>query len=216
MSLGTVSFLRYLGFTYVGINPVRSWCTCGPEIRIHILLPQGDDDTTRKLRFRRSESGTCPQSKESEVRCYAMIALYIAPCMYTCPPKLQPTPCKYNQERPPYRRSSCALGTAFCIRSHSPLNALTSQELSSAALVSSYYYTDTQGTALTIVNNLVRIVEVDAVVGVGKEVHVVVFHAREVELVEQGGCVLHVHVVVCDAVHDEEAYVLREGFYVVD
>lgn len=51
---------------------------------------------------------------------------------------------------------------------------------------------------------------------VREHMDVVVLHARDVELVEQGQCVLHVDVVVSDAVHNEEAHVLGERVHVGD
>lgn len=58
--------------------------------------------------------------------------------------------------------------------------------------------------------------KVDGVVRVRKDVDVVVFYTGKVEFVEQGERVLHVHVVVGDAVHEEEADVFGEGVDVVD
>jgi hypothetical protein len=42
--------------------------------------------------------------------------------------------------------------------------------------------------------------------------HIIILHAREVQLIQQRERVLHVHIVVRDAVHDEEAHVLGEVF----
>lgn len=51
---------------------------------------------------------------------------------------------------------------------------------------------------------------------VRKDMDVVVLDTREIQTVEQGERVLHVDVVVCDAVHDEEADVLRKRGHVAD
>lgn len=69
---------------------------------------------------------------------------------------------------------------------------------------------------LTIENDLVCVVEVDAVVRVWEEMDIVVFHAREIEFVEQRGSILHMYVVVGNAVHDQETHILGQILDVVD
>lgn len=51
---------------------------------------------------------------------------------------------------------------------------------------------------------------------VRENMDIVVLYSSHVELVEQDKAVLHMHVVVGDAVHDEEADVLAESGYIVD
>ena len=46
--------------------------------------------------------------------------------------------------------------------------------------------------------------------------HIVVFNPREIKLIEQCERILHVDVVVCYSVHDEESNVLREILNVSD
>lgn len=46
--------------------------------------------------------------------------------------------------------------------------------------------------------------------------NIVILHARKVKLIQQRERVLHVHVVVRDTVHDEEAHVLGHVFDVGD
>jgi hypothetical protein len=58
--------------------------------------------------------------------------------------------------------------------------------------------------------------KIDTMIRVRKDMDVVVLDACEVKLVEQDERVLHVHVVVCDAVHEEEADVLGERGHVCD
>ena len=58
--------------------------------------------------------------------------------------------------------------------------------------------------------------KVDAMIAIGKHMDVVILDAGQVQLVEQGQRVLHVHVVVGDAVHDEEAHVGPQRRHVAD
>jgi hypothetical protein len=119
-----------------------------------------------------------------------------------------PEPKNYRTtERP----SICAFGTACSTLSHSPLKALINHHLSSAIAVSTPHPPYMNGQfQLTIVYNLIRIVEIDAVIRVWKHMHIIILDARKVKLVEQGERVLHVHVVVCYTVHDEESHVFGE------
>lgn len=112
------------------------------------------------------------------------------------------------------RPSICAFGTAFCILNHSPLNALTSHELSSAKPISTKFFEEVG--LLTVINNLIRIVEVNAVIRVREEMHIIILDPLQIQLIEQRRSILHVHIVIRNAVHDQEAHVLRQGFDVVD
>ena len=51
----------------------------------------------------------------------------------------------------------------------------------------------------------IRPMEINPMVRVREDVHVVVVHGVEIEFVEQGQRVLEVHVIVRGAVHDQEA-----------
>lgn len=88
--------------------------------------------------------------------------------------------------------SSCwffrSLGFAFATLIHSPLNALMSQLVSSAVPVSKDLQTHPNlavARALTVKDNAVGVVEVDAVVAVGEHVDVVILHGDQVQLVQQ-------------------------------
>jgi hypothetical protein len=109
-------------------------------------------------------------------------------------------------------------GTGFSVRNHSPLKALTSQFVSSANPVVSIavFLSHDANSRLTIINNFVGIMEVNAMIAIRKDVHVIIFHAGEIEFIEECVCGLGVYIVICDTVHNEEAHILCEGGYVVD
>lgn len=44
-----------------------------------------------------------------------------------------------------------------------------------------------------------------------ENVIIIILNTRKIELVEQGKCVLQVHIIVCDTVHDEEADIARKS-----
>lgn len=58
--------------------------------------------------------------------------------------------------------------------------------------------------------------KVNAVIGVGKRVKVVILHASQIQLVEEGEGALHVNIVVCYAVHHQKADVAAERSHVAD
>lgn len=62
--------------------------------------------------------------------------------------------------------------------------------------------------APTLINNAIGIVEVDAVIAVWEDMHIVVCDARLIQLVEQLERVLEMHVIVAVAVHDQELHIL--------
>jgi hypothetical protein len=76
---------------------------------------------------------------------------------------------------------SICKGTAFNVRSHSPLKALMSQLLNSEGLLANVFLLIEQ---LTIVHNPVRIVEEDTVVTVREHMDIVILHPSEVQLVK--------------------------------
>ena len=51
-------------------------------------------------------------------------------------------------------------------------------------------------------------------IGIREDMNVVVLDTSQIKLVEQSECVLHVYVVVCNTVHDEEANILGQSLYV--
>lgn len=69
---------------------------------------------------------------------------------------------------------------------------------------------------LTLVNNAVGIVEVNAVVAVWEDMNIVVRDAGLIKLVKQLQRVLEMHIVVAVAVHDQELHILTEGSHVAD
>ena len=59
----------------------------------------------------------------------------------------------------------------------------------------------------TVINHAIRIMEVDTMITIRKDMDIVVLHARHVQPVQQRQRVLEMHVVVRDAVHHQEAHV---------
>jgi len=47
--------------------------------------------------------------------------------------------------------------------------------------------------------------EINTVITVREHMNVIVLNTGQVEFVEQGERILHVHVVICNAVHEQEA-----------
>ena len=52
------------------------------------------------------------------------------------------------------------------------------------------------------------IVEIDAVVGIREELHIVIVDVSQVQLVKENKCVLEMDVVICVAMHDQESDIL--------
>lgn len=68
----------------------------------------------------------------------------------------------------------------------------------------------------TLVDHKVRIVEENAMIRIGVEMHIVVLHVGQVQLVDQGERVLDVYIVVGGTVHDQEAHILFQRVHVCD
>lgn len=67
-----------------------------------------------------------------------------------------------------------------------------------------------------IIDNPIGVMEIDTVVAIREDVDVVVLHLREVKLIQQRQRVLHVHIVICDTMHQQEPDVLRKRSDIVD
>lgn len=50
--------------------------------------------------------------------------------------------------------------------------------------------------------------KINAMIRVGKNMHIIILHARKIKFIQQRQRILHVDIVVRNAVHDEEAHVL--------
>jgi hypothetical protein len=112
--------------------------------------------------------------------------------------------------------SPSGMGTGLSVLSHSPLKAFTSQSLNSAAVISKCGFHGRTRGVLTLVNDAIGIVEVDAMVAVWEHMHIIVGNASLIQLVEQLQGVLEVHVVVAVAMHDQEFDILTESSHVAD
>ena len=108
------------------------------------------------------------------------------------------------------------MGIASSVRNHSPLKALTSQLLSpSAELASSKARCEVEA-GRAIVNHPIRIVEVNAVIGIGEKMYVIILHACKIESIQESKRVLHVDIVVRHAVHHQETDISLQGGHVAD
>jgi len=58
--------------------------------------------------------------------------------------------------------------------------------------------------------------ELDGMIRVREDLHVVVVDIRQVQLVDQYQSVLQMHVVICNTVHDQESNTLTQGLDVAD
>lgn len=71
---------------------------------------------------------------------------------------------------------SISKGTAFDVRSHSPLNALISQLLNSASLLAYEVLDLACSKKLTVVHNPIRIVKENGMITVGEDMDIIVLH----------------------------------------
>ena len=69
---------------------------------------------------------------------------------------------------------------------------------------------------LTAINHLIGVVKVYTVVGIREGVEIIVLYSRKIKFIEECQRALHVHVVVGNTMHHEEAYVARESSHVTD
>src|SRR6266498_5318386 len=104
--------------------------------------------------------------------------------------------------------ASICIGTALEVRNHSPLNALISQLLNSAQFVSTIQPEETG--KLTIIKNPIRIMEINPMITIRENMNIIILHPRQIQLIQQCKRILHMYIVVRNAMCDEEPNILMQ------
>ena len=70
------------------------------------------------------------------------------------------------------------------------------------------------GRELTPINHMSCIMEVDTMVGIGEDMNIIIVNSGEVKIIYEHQRILHVDVVVGNAVHEEEADGVPKGLHI--